>query len=143
MLSFGLSLAYFTSTANSKGVSFSFAKLEVKVSTDGTNYSAETSVPLGNKTVGENIVNKVNVQLSSNSTASGFIRAKVYYSGIDDETSIYKLKKINIFKKILIIKIKVMKLRKIKIAKIIIKIKQLPKKEKILNNQIKFMLIIM
>ena len=84
MLSFGLSLAYFTSTANSKGVSFSFAKLEVKVSTDGTNYSAETSVPLGNKTIGENIVNKVNVQLSSSSTASGFIRAKVYYSGKDE-----------------------------------------------------------
>ena len=86
MLSFGLSLAYFTSSANAKGVSFSFQKLEVQVSTTGGNYSAnDSSISLANKAVGNNIVDSVKVKLSSDSSATGYIRAKVYYSATNAE----------------------------------------------------------
>lgn len=63
-------------------MSLSFSKLNVEVSTDGTNYNATKQVTLTNKAVGSAIVNQVSARLATGS-ASGYIRAKVYYSYAD------------------------------------------------------------
>ena len=59
----------------------------MQVSTGG-DYTSGSSTTLGSKTVGSNIVDNVKIKLSDSSSTSGYIRAKVYYSGTIDAISI-------------------------------------------------------